>query len=163
MKKYRRVMSHDTEEWCKVWRKTNCWFQKSHEVSGEFSSNHEKVWKFYFNGLFLSKVYKVWAKKYRWAIFHDTEQWCNYLSWHWRVMQNLHFENLHFDVLLLSMAHKVSVKKVQKNHLPCHWSMIQTLKKNWLFDWKMTWEIWWVLTWAIKILKICILKCYFCQ
>ena len=28
MKKYRRVMSHDTEEWCKVWRKTDSWFQK---------------------------------------------------------------------------------------------------------------------------------------
>ena len=27
------------------------------------------------------------------------------------------FENLHFDVLLLSIAYKVSVKKVQKNHI----------------------------------------------
>ena len=26
-------------------------------------------------------------------------------------------ENLHFDVLLLSIAYKVSAKKVQKNHL----------------------------------------------
>ena len=36
MKKYRRVMSHDTEEWCKVWRKTDSWFQKWHEEFGEF-------------------------------------------------------------------------------------------------------------------------------
>ena len=28
MKKNRRVMSHDTEKWCKVWRKTESWFQK---------------------------------------------------------------------------------------------------------------------------------------
>ena len=27
-------------------------------------------------------------------------------------------ENLHFDVLLLSIAYKVSAKKVQKNYLP---------------------------------------------
>ena len=29
-------------------------------------------------------------------------------------------ENLHFDVLLLSIACKVSAKKVQKNYLPWH-------------------------------------------
>ena len=26
--------------------------------------------------LFVHKVYRVWAKKYRGVIFHDTEQWC---------------------------------------------------------------------------------------
>ena len=39
-------------------------------------------------------------------------------------------ENLHFDVLLLSIAYKVSAKKVQKNYLSWHWKKIQTLKKN---------------------------------
>ena len=29
-------------------------------------------------------------------------------------------ENLHFDVLLLSIAYKVSAKKVQKSYLSCH-------------------------------------------
>ena len=43
---------------------------------GEFSPDHSKFWTFHFNGLFLSKVYKVWAKKYSGVIFHDTEQWC---------------------------------------------------------------------------------------
>ena len=28
LKKYRGVMSHDTEEWCKIWRKTDLLFQK---------------------------------------------------------------------------------------------------------------------------------------
>ena len=28
MKKNRRVMSYDTEKWCKVWRKTESWFQE---------------------------------------------------------------------------------------------------------------------------------------
>ena len=59
-------------------------------------------------------------------------------------------ENLHFDVLLLSIAYKVSAKKVQKNYLSWHWKKIQTLKKNWLFIWKMTWGIWWTLTWAVE-------------
>ena len=30
-KKYRGVMSHDTEDWCKIWRKTDLLFQKSQE------------------------------------------------------------------------------------------------------------------------------------
>ena len=50
-------------------------------------------------------------------------------------------ESLHFDVLLFSIAYKVSAKKVQKNYLSWHWKKIQTLKKNWLFIWKMTWGI----------------------
>ena len=72
-------------------------------------------------------------------------------------------ENLQFNVLLLSIAYKVSAIKVQKNYLSWHWKEIQTLKKNWLFVWKMTWEIWWTLTWAGESLKICTLMGYFCR
>ena len=35
-------------------------------------------------------------------------------------------EHLHFDVLLLSIAYKVSAKKVKKNYLSWHWRVIQT-------------------------------------
>ena len=62
-------------------------------------------------------------------------------------------ENLHFDVLLLSIAYKVSAEKVQKNYLSWRWKKIQTLKKNWLFVWKMTWGIWWTLTQSVECLK----------
>ena len=72
-------MFHDTEEWCRVWRKSDSWFQKWHQKFGEFSPNHSKVRKFHFDGLFLSKVYEVWAKKIQ----------KSYLLWHWIVMQNL--------------------------------------------------------------------------
>ena len=44
-------------------------------------------------------------------------------------------EKFHFDVLLLSIAYKVLVKKVQKNDLSCKWKVIQTLKKtDFLFE-----------------------------
>ena len=72
-------------------------------------------------------------------------------------------ENLHFDVLLLSIAYKVSAKKVQKNYLSWHWKKIQTLKKSWLFVWEMTLGIWWTLTRALESLKICSLMGYFCR
>ena len=59
--------------------KTDLWFQIWHEEFGEFSPNQSKIWKFHFDRLFLSILYKVWAKNiYR-----------SYLWWHWIVMQNL--------------------------------------------------------------------------
>ena len=42
LKKYRGVMSHNTEEWCKVARKTDLLFQKWQEF-GEFWPEHSKV------------------------------------------------------------------------------------------------------------------------
>ena len=39
------------------------------------------------------------------------------------------FESLHFDVLLLSIAYRVSAKKIQRNYFSWHWRVIQTLKK----------------------------------
>ena len=99
------------------------------------------------------------------------------MSWHWRVydakfkgqltcglkndIRNL--ESLHFDVLLFSIAYKVSTKKSIKE------LSLLTLKKdlnfeeNCLFVWKMTSEILWTLTWAVESLKICTLMDYFCR
>ena len=123
---------------------------------------HVSSWKpekLDFDGFLLSKAYKALDEKVQ----------RNYLSWHLWVMQSLKknellfakmtitnlinfntssgkSENLHFDVLLLSTAYKVSAKKVQQNYLSWHWRVVQTLKKNLLFVWKMTWIIWWILT-----------------
>ena len=44
-------------------KKTDLWFQIWHEEFREFLHNHSKVWKYLFDGIFLSKLYKVWAKK----------------------------------------------------------------------------------------------------
>ena len=44
-KKYRGVIFHDTEEWCKIWRKTDLLLGKWHEEFGKFSPEHLKVSK----------------------------------------------------------------------------------------------------------------------
>ena len=54
-------------------KKTDLLFQIWLEEFGKFSHNHSKVWKFHFNGAFLSKVYKVSVSG---VTFHDTEKWC---------------------------------------------------------------------------------------
>ena len=131
-----------------------------------FTQALKSLKNFHFNGLFLSKVYIVWAKKNQ----------TSYLSWHWRVMQSLErnwlvvskltwgiwqiltraikiLKNFHFNGLLLSKVYIIWVKKVQRSHLSWHWSVMQSLEKNWLNASKLTWGIWQILTWALKILK----------
>ena len=82
MKKYRRFMPHNAEEWCKVWRKTDYWLQ----------------------------TIGYWLQK-----------------WHEQFGE--------FDVLLLSIAYKVSAKKVQKNYQELS---LVTLKEDLSFRWELT-------------------------
>ena len=63
MKKYRRVMSQDTEESWRVWRRTDSWFQKWHKEFGEFWLSSGKSEFSHFDELLLSIPYKVSAKK----------------------------------------------------------------------------------------------------
>ena len=98
-------------------------------------------------------------KRCRGFMSHDTVEgwkvWRKTDSWWKNNMRNLDDFNgisLLFDVLLLSIAYKVSAK--YRIILSWNWWMIQTLKKNWLFVWKMTWGIWWILTRAAESLKI---------
>ena len=45
LKMYRGSTFYDTEEWCKIWRKTVLWFEKWHEKFGKFSPEHLRVSK----------------------------------------------------------------------------------------------------------------------
>ena len=85
---------------------------------------------------------------------HDTEEWCKFeekltlsSKMDMRNLVNINVssgksENLHYDMLILSISYKGLAKKVQKNDLSWCWRVNQTLKKNWIFVWKMTLEIW---------------------
>ena len=55
LKKYRGVIFHDTERWCKIWRKTDLWFGKWHEEHGKFSSEHLKVLRLWWDSLIQSR------------------------------------------------------------------------------------------------------------
>ena len=67
-------MSHDTEGWCKIWRKSNLLFQKWQGL-GEFWSEHSEVSKIgTLIGPFRVKCITFDLKKYRGVIFHDSEE-----------------------------------------------------------------------------------------
>ena len=86
-KKYRGVISHDPEDWCKIWRKTDLLFQKWQEF-GEIWPEHSKVYKTCtFICSYCAKYLMFDLKKYRGVIFHDTEGWCKIDM---RNMENFH-------------------------------------------------------------------------
>ena len=71
-KKYRGVMSHDTEDWCKVLRKTDLLFQKWQEFA-EFWSEQSSLQNLHFYWSLFWKVYNLWPKKVQRSYLHDTE------------------------------------------------------------------------------------------
>ena len=73
-KKYRWVLSHDNEEWNKIWRKTDLLFQKWQDFT-EFWSEHSNVSKLCtLIALFGAKNIRFDLRKYRGVIFYDTEE-----------------------------------------------------------------------------------------
>ena len=90
LKKYRGVIFHDTEGWCKIWRKTDLWFGKWHGEYGKFSPEHLKVSKLglWWDPLIQSR--KSMSLKFTEALCHDNEEWCkiwtgidlSFQNWH---------------------------------------------------------------------------------
>ena len=79
-KKYREVMFDCTEDWYKIWRKTDLYFLKWHEEFGKFSPEHVRKCKnWVFSWVLLSKVENVWA----WNLQGS------HVPWEWSMVQNL--------------------------------------------------------------------------
>ena len=72
-------MSHDTKDWCKVRRKTDLLNFKNNKNLVSFGLSTQNSRNFHFGWFLLCKVYNVRPEKRQ----------RSYLSWHWRVMQNL--------------------------------------------------------------------------
>ena len=77
LKKYRRAMFDGTQDWYKVWMKTDFNFQKWHEEFGKFSPEHLKVSELgTFMASFCPKL-KIFERKiYRGVVCHNNEEWC---------------------------------------------------------------------------------------
>ena len=73
LKIYSGVMCNDTEEWWKIWRRTDLSFQNCHKNLRILTQALYSLKNLHFNGLLLTKVYMF---QYRGAILHDTGEWC---------------------------------------------------------------------------------------
>ena len=105
----RRVMSHDKEEWCKIWRWFDLSFQNWHEGFDEFWPEHSKVSKICtLMGSFWPKCIMFKLKRYRRVMFDGTEGWCKiwrktdlcFQKWHEKLGKFSQAENS--DVILVS-------------------------------------------------------------
>ena len=165
-KKYRGVTFHDTEEWCKILKKTDLWFGKWHEEYDKFSPEHLKVSKL---GLswdpFIQSRKNIslkFTEEQRAMTMKNDAKFEEDLTCRFKIdIRNLLIltrafespQNYHFDALLLSKVYIVWAKKVQSSYLSWHWRVIQNLVRNQLLVSELTWGIWQILTWALKSLK----------
>ena len=119
-----------------------------------------------FNGLLLTKVYNVWAKKVQ----------GNYVWWHWRLIQNLKekwlllpkmtwgiwqtwtrpLQSLKIRTFMRSFHQKWKLYDL-KTYRGVMWhgneQWCKNVKRNWLVSPKLTREIYRILTWALKNLR----------
>ena len=115
-KKYRGVISHDCEEWCKIWRKNDLLFQKWQEF-GEFPSTQvSKICTVICP--FSAKHITFDQKKYRGVIFNGTKESCKiwrktglwFGKWHME-FDKFSSEHLKVSKLVLSWNHFVQSRK----------------------------------------------------
>ena len=149
LKKYRGVMSHDTEEWCKIWRKTDSVFQK---WLWRILIGALKILKnLHFDWCLLCKVYNVWPKKSTEELYFMTlkshakfeERLTCGLENDMRNMANFHQNNWkcqtwYFHRILLSKVENTRAKILQRSYVWWQWRMMKNLKKNWLVILKLT-------------------------
>ena len=132
------------KNYAKFVEELTCHFKVDIRNLKNFDPSTSKVKSFHFNVPLLSKVYIVWAKKYREVI-----------SWNWMGIQNLDrnrvaisklakgiwqiltwalksLKSFHFKGLLLSKLYILWAEKVQRSYLSWNWRGIQNLERNWL-------------------------------
>ena len=131
LSKCREVMFDDTQDWYKVWRKTDLCFQKWREEFGKFPPEHLKV----------SKSYVLW----QWRMIQNLEKnWLvssKLICGIWRILTQAleNLKNLHINGLLLTKVYNVWAKKVQRSRVWWHWILMQNLKENWMVVPKAAW------------------------
>ena len=144
MKKYRRVMSHDTEE--KLTRGS----KDDIRNLVNFNASSGKCENMHFDTLFYQKYIRFEPKKYRGVLCRNAEERCKiwggadlcFEKWHeesgkfW--LNSWKSPNLYFNRLLLSKVYNVWTEKLQRSYASWHWRVMRYLKKNWLVVGKMT-------------------------
>ena len=90
LKKYREVIFHDTEEWCRFEKKLNCGLENDVRNLAKFHHSTRKSQSWNFAWILLSKAEMYELKIYRGVMCHDKETWCKI----WRGI-DLSFQNWH--------------------------------------------------------------------
>ena len=136
-KKYRGLMPHGTEEWCKIWRKIDLWFGKWHEEYGKFSPEQLKVSKLAYwwdpliqsrKSVSLKSTEKLCVMTMKNDAKFEEELTC-YFKIETTLWQNLNWafeclKNLHFNEILLTKIYNIWAKKVLGSYVCWHWRLM---------------------------------------
>ena len=140
LKRHRGVIFYDTEEWWKIWRKTDLWFGKWHQEFSKFSPQHSKVsklglwWDPFIENLgawnYLQKSYVLW----QWRMMQNLKRnWLvvSKLTWGvWRILTRAKSKKVALDGLLLTELYNVWVKKEQSSYVWWHWRLCKIWRKT---------------------------------
>ena len=127
------------------------WFVVSIRNLVNFHPTTQKSTNFTLMGYFCPKYMTFELKKYRGVIFHDTEQWwkisikpdlvVSKMAWGiWRGWTFIRTPKILKNCTLIGsfcQKHVMFHLKFQRNYVPWHWKVFQSLKENWLVAWKI--------------------------
>ena len=136
-------MSHDPEDWCKIWRKTDLLLQKWWNLVN-FDLSPWSLKNLHFYWFLLCKVFNVWLKKYRGVIFHDTKEWCKiwrktdfwFRKWH-EEYGKFSLEQLKVSKLGLWWDLLIQTRKYMRSKLT-EKLCVMTMKNDWKFEEELT-------------------------
>ena len=122
LSKYRGVMFNETQDWCKVWRRTDLCFQKWHEEFGQFSPEHSKISIICtLMGCFWPKYIMLELRKHRGVMFDDNQDWSKV----WR-KTDFCFQKWHKEFGQFSPEH---VRK--SKNLDFYWVLLFKIENVW--------------------------------
>ena len=148
LRMYRGVIFDGTQDWYKVWRKTNLSFQKWHKEFGKFFTRALESLKTETLMAFFCLKLKMHELKIYSGLDNDNEEWCKI----WRGI-DLSVQNWHNEFDEFSPKHsktsnictligcfwpkyiKFELKKVQRIYVWWYWRLMQNLKEKptWTF------------------------------
>ena len=156
IKKYRGVIFHEAKEGYKIWRLIDLLFQNWQRIWQILTGALEILKNIHFNGLILSKVYIVWAKKVQRSYLYGIEEWCeiwrktDFLLGKWHVEFGK-FPPGHSKLSNVELWWDSFVQS--RKYVSWRWRLIKKLKNNWLVILKLTWRTSEILTRALGSLK----------
>ena len=145
LKKYRKVISLDTEEWCEVSKKLTCSFYDMRNFVN-FHQTTQKSQNLTLMVYFCPKY--IWGLS-RGVIFHDTEQWCKIwikaglvvsrMAWGigWTFIRASKVWKIIYWWALFVQSSICFSKKIW-NYISRHCRVMQNLKQSWFVAWKTT-------------------------
>ena len=125
-------MYYNTEEWCKIRKENDLWFEKLHEEFGEFDPTLKSIKICTIMGSFWAKYIMFELKTYRGVMHHYTEDRCklrrkitcvflNDIGIWWTSSEHSKILKFALWETFLSKVYNIWAEKLQRSYVSWHW------------------------------------------